>query len=409
MISAIKKFTDTCKKSFFAGRRPNRAELSRRSMVLQAHLMRSLHRQCTTTSLIFRKLCTAWSQPRGVGSVIPLPNLPELRKSGDDGRSMRALVRAPDLALRSHALGTDESPDLVLLSGEKGRGKSTSLRAAVSAARQAGAVVLYIPKASAWTQGGGFFASARGEEEGGPKDDDKPIRWYDRPFQTSDALQSLLDAHAPQLESVPCDSPGWDNAREAAEEGIRLVKSIDDDWRKNPRRAGFAFTAVIESLASHEDTRFVVAIDEYETLAGLSILGNERGRYVHSDGVAPVGRHFGRRSIEKFAESIRNGVVLLTQAGNANGRRVRPSRVLETEDFKITDEMRKDPNGVLWLKHLWESNGEAVIHYDDFGVKEMQKLLDLQNLGAMEYWHKNRLLVLAGGRGDILRKLAAGV
>jgi len=380
-------------------------------MAVQVHFARSIHRQYTTApSFILRQLCTQSSRRRGptAGSVIPLPNLPELRKSGDDdGDIKRALVRAPDLVLRSHALGTEESARLVLLSGEKGRGKSTSLRAAVSAAREAGAIVLYIPNASAWTQGGGFFASARGE--GSPKDDEKPIRWYDRPYQTSAALQVLLDAHAPQLESVPCtDSSDWENAREAAEEGVRLVKNIDDDWRMNPRRAGDAFTAVIESLANHEETRFVVAIDEYETLAGLSILGNERGRYVHSDGVATIGRHFGRRSIEKFAESIRNGVVLLAQSGNANGRRVRASRVLETEDFKITENMRKDPNGIVWLKQLWDSN-DAVIHYEDFRVKEMQKLLDLQNMGAIESYQKNRLLALAGGRGDVLRKLRASV
>eukprot|EP00171_Calliarthron_tuberculosum_P018520 IDg18520t1 len=133
----------------------------------------------------FSALATALS-PR-IGSVEKLIELPELGKFAGVSR---ALVRSSDLQLRTHILGTNEinalsneekiegsrETKLVLLSGERGTGKSTALRASVGAAREAGCVVLYIPRATDWTYGGGFFAAARGEEDSGPSADSGPVR-----------------------------------------------------------------------------------------------------------------------------------------------------------------------------------------------------------------------------------------
>ncbi len=348
--------------------------------------------------------------PPKVGSVISLPELPELAKSD---APTRAIVRSSDLSLRAKLLGAeseDDSTKVVLLSGARGTGKSTSLRSAVTAARNSGCVVMYIPKASVWTHGDGFFAAARGTEENYKKSDQLPIRWYDRPFETSQALGALLKSHASAMEAVPCGEHG--TAREAAEEAVRTVANVDDDWRLMPRKAGNLFSAVVESLAADENTRFIVAIDEYEYFTGLTSLGNGRGRWVHSTGISAVGRHFGRDAIRTFANSIRNGAVVLTQSGHGNGMRIRASRVLGTEDFEVSEDARRDPNGVKWLEEMWASDEEnkETVEFDKFSMKEMKTILEVEGMsqkGASDAYGNllERVALLAGGRGDVLRKL----
>ena len=347
--------------------------------------------------------------PPSIGSTIALPELPEITKSDAPAR---AIVRASDLSLREKVLGTDSENDtsrLILLSGDRGTGKTTSLRSTVTAARSSGCVVMYIPKASVWTHGDGFFAAARGTEEAS-KTDELPIRWYDRPFETSQALKALLKAHAEDMESVSCGEHG--TVREAAEEAVRAIENVDDDWRTMPRKAGNLFSAVVEGLAADESRRFIVAIDEYENFVGLSSLGNARGRWVHSCGISVVGRHFGRESIRRLADSMRNGAVVLAPSGFSNGMRIRPSRVMGTEDFEISEVVRKDPNGTEWLAEMWGTpeEGKEIVQFEKFTMKEMKSILAMEAISKTEAGRDDdefleRISLLAGGRGDVLRKL----
>lgn len=342
-----------------------------------------------------------------VGAVFELDDIPELPTMRAPTRHrQRVLVRECDMEL--HDAVCSKRGGLLLMGGERGTGKTTSMRSAVGAARRAGAVVLYIPHASVWTFGGGIFAPARGEE--GKRDDRAPIRWYDRPTQTAAILQTLLNTHGRALESVPCEGKSWDTARQAAEEGIRLVKTVDDDWRLHPRRAGHALSAIIEALAAHKETRFVVAVDEYEALTGLTELGNGRGRWVHSNSISLVGRHLGRDKVLSFAKSISNGMVVLACGNCGEGRQIRKSRVLETTDFPLSDEIRADPSGRIWRRDFWQSQetGKKVLHYKRFAFEELRTLQGLQGEGE-DRAARMRAVVLSGGRADVLHKLNASL
>lgn len=376
-----------------------------------AHLLRSSRWPSSIQMLRDFSTLRRSRPPPSIGSTVSLPELPELTKSNVPGR---AIVRASDLLLREKVLGTNtenDSPQLVLLSGSRGSGKSTSLRSAITTARKSGCVVMYIPRASVWTHGDGFFAAARGMEDT-VKKDELPIRWYDRPFQISQTLTALLKSHASDMEAVSCGEHG--TVREAAEEAVRVVENVDDDWRTMPRKAGNLFSAVVESLASDENMRFVVAIDEYECFAGLSSLGNGRGRWIHSSGISSVGRHFGRDAIQTFANSIRNGAVVLAQSGYCNGMRIRPSRVLGTEDFEVSEQIRRDPNGTKWLEEMWttEEKGKGIVQFDMFTMKEMEAIMEIEAINTtgtaaavVNSELRERVALLAGGRGDVLRKL----
>lgn len=373
-------------------------------------------------SLIRRFSALTYAPPPRIGSVEKLVELPELGKSVG---ASRALVRSSDLELRAHVLGTNETSalsedkeiqesnetQLVLLSGERGTGKSTALRATVGSAREAGCVVLYIPKASDWTHGGGFFAAARGEEDSGPSADSAAVRWYDRPTQMMDALRSLLAAHEEQLAGVPVEKAG--DARAAAEEAVRLARDADDDWRAMPRRAGMLFSAVVEALAADDKTRFVVAIDEYEALVAPTALGDDRGRRLHASCISAVARHFGRDAVRAFAGRMRNGVVVLAQANYLTRVHVRRSRVLGVTDFPLDEQTRIDARGDAWLADMWRgpADGKKIVQFERFSSQEAEKVVELQGVHMTEVDRRalDRLLTLAGGRADVLEKMSASI
>lgn len=318
---------------------------------------------------------------------------------------MKMILRDCDLNLR--AAVTDRSVSsspLILLGGERGTGKTTALRGAVAAARAAGHVALYIPKATAWTHGGGFFCASEGEA--GPL-------WYDRPNETRASLESLLEMHASDLARVACPTDDAADLREAAERGVDLIANIDDDWRSNPVQAGRLFSTVVEALAASEDVCFVVAIDEADAFAGLTALSNARGRVVHSCAISAVGRHFGRDAVGPFARRMKNGAVVLAQSGSHPQRYVRKSRVLGSEGFPASEEVRSDPSGAEWLGEMWGAaeEGKMMVEFRRFMRFEMEEILRLRNMDVREASADavERLMVLAAGRGDTLTTMAAAL
>lgn len=345
-----------------------------------------------------------------IGKVVPLPELPEL--AGYGGTSS-ALVRACDLKLRDSVLGLSRSDvtceekveNIVLLAGERGTGKSTSMRLAVGAARDAGCVVMYIPRATEWTHGGGLFAAARGEEDSGPGADMTPVRWYDRPTQMAGTLKAMLQAHSAQMEAVKVLDT---DARAVAEAAVSTVENAENDFRTMPRKAGHLFSSVVHGLARDVGTRFVVAIDEYDALVAPTALGDHRGRVVHASAVSTVARHFGRDAVSTFAKSMRNGVVILAKAGYHPRIRARRSRVLGSEDYPLSEETRHDVRGDAWLEDMWARQESVQFHR--FSIADADKVVRAHGVNAQaDRKAVDRLLMLAGGRGDVLGKMSSSL
>lgn len=315
------------------------------------------------------------------------------------------ILRDCDRQLRAAVADSRTPPNpLILLRGDRGTGKTTSLRGAVAASRAAGHVALYIPNATTWTHGGGFFCAAEGETG---------ALWYDRPNETRAALEGLLEMHADDLARIPCSTDEAADLREAAERSVDLIVNVDDDWRSNPVRAGHLFSTVVEGLAAQEDVRFVVAIDEADAFAGLTALSNNRGRVVHSCAISAAGRHFGRDAIVPFARRMKNGAVLLSPSGYHPRQHIRASRVLGSDAFPVSEGIKSDPSGSKWLEEMWGTadEGKMMVQFKRFERAEMDEILRLQNLdlGEVPVDAVERLMVLAAGRGDTLTRMAAGL
>lgn len=300
------------------------------------------------------------SSPK-IGQVIAIRHQPERsrndRKVSESKSQFPALYRKADAQLENHLLRPSSS--LVLLAGSRGVGKSTTLQRAVGTAREHGYVVLYIPHANDWTHGGGFFCATRVENADPLHDGLKAVRFYDRPLQMQRLFEDMLRVHAKQLEQIPCVSKhSFHNVRQVVERGLHVLEHIDDDWRSAPRKAADMLHSMVRDLSA-SDTPFLIAIDSYESFAGLTAMRNDRAQVLHANGIRCVAQMFGRDAIQDTASAIRNGFVILAQEGAHGYTTCRSSRVRGVVDFPLSEHIKRDPSGKFWLAQLWQQVTDA--------------------------------------------------
>jgi hypothetical protein len=348
---------------------------------------------------------------------------------------------------------------LVLLDGERGVGKSTVLLRAVESARTRGIVTLYIPSARAWTHGSGFFAATtmNGEDQiaGGPD----CIRYYDRPSQTLCALEGLLQSHGDALANIAssnntsllADRAGLNTLLDVVQFGISSLQDVDADWRVNPKLGADAFSRLMLELSTQTEVPFLLAIDDYDAFLGMTSMVSGNRRCLHADSIRAVGQHFGRRAIGTTAGSMLRGMTLVALNRSHGRMKWRPSRVLGTIDFPVTDDIRKDPCGSTWLANLrthseeaqdeskevrtlsgqvetliadWKFDPVAVaasktapfarfIQVPELTPNEVASIVgEFEQHGlvrAMNFREREHIMALSGGRADILHRLCKAV
>lgn len=336
----------------------------------------------------------------------------------------------------------------VLIDGPRGVGKSGALLRAVVKARGDGVVTMYVPSAREWTHGPGFFSATAVEGRDFIGDGAKAVRWYDRPRQSIALMRGLLDVHGNTLAEVQCgvggevvDKAGAKNLRELAEYGVKVLEDVDSDWRNNPRLGGDALDAVIRELVAQKEVPFLLAIDDYGSLLGLTDLVSQNKRCVHATGIRAVAELFGRESLPRLLGSMgENCAVMVAFSASHGAPNWRHSRVEGTADYPITDDVREDPTGRVWLKRVREFTARieesgpynlldedmsldpisvSAAAFSSAAVKYIQvpewsasecgafvgEYQDDKKIRSLESPEKMRLFQLAGGRADVLRKL----
>lgn len=340
--------------------------------------------------------------------------------------------------------------NVVVIDGDQGVGKSAVLLRAVEQARRSGTIALYIPSAREWTHGDGFFAATTVEDSDEAVPDPDNIAFYDRPSQTLPVLTGLIQAHEELLRDVACDAEAvsemsdigaCQTAYDVVSRGIELLQDLDADWRQRPRQGCTALSATVRLLCRQTAFPFLIAIDQWNALAGLTSLVSTRRRCVHANAIRAVAEHFGRNAIGPTSASMHRGAVLLALSHSHGEHSWRPSRIRGTADYPITDDLRSDASGKEWMKYLqefagrtvedlarpsddpyeilpeWQLNPAAVsasrlaprvrvVRVPRFSVPEMSTLLDdLTQLGILQELEpkdRKRVISMSGGRADIL-------
>ncbi len=79
----------------------------------------------------------------------------------------------------------------------------------------------------------------------------------------------------------------------------------------------------------------------------------------------------------------------------------------------MSEEVRRDPGGSKWLEEMWDVDGEGKIfvEFGRFSRKEMEDVLKLQQveMGDVDAEALERLILLSGGRADVLTKMSASL
>lgn len=354
-----------------------------------------------TMSRMLRRLCTTPFKPR----LEPTPALPEL----PDRAHAKSLIREANHTLRA-LLKPHDTP--VILRGPKGVGKSTLLAHAVQAARASNQIVLYIPDARVWTHGRAFFAAAAVDGLQPHLDGLKAVRFYDRPAQTADLFHSVLEAHGEYLKSVPSRvdlrseiTKDCDTLHDLLVLGDRLLADVDSNWRLHPEYAGSVLAQFIEELLVAECPAAIV-VDNYTALAGLTCMRDEQKRCLHANGIRVVAEHLGRDAVEKTAERL-NGPFVIAAETKPTFEEWRASRVCGVVDYPIDDVIRADPSGRIWWHGLVNrvSDNGLVLDVPPLEVNEQRALCATFPEGRNRA--NDRLVALAGGRADVMRRIYA--
>lgn len=346
--------------------------------------------------------------------------------------------------------GSSQKKKLFVLTGKRGVGKSSSMLQAVVTAREKGILTMYMPSARVWTHGDGFFAASAVEGLSPVVDGPSAIRFYDRPGQTKVLLQSFLAAHGKTLGSIPlrvesefrANNPSLKTVQDVVRRGVEALDDIDSDWRSNPQLGGDSLSHLMKELAVQSEVPVLIAIDEYEAFLGLSSLVSKDKRCPHANCIRVVSENFGRGAIANTAASLTRGAVLVSLSKSHGITDWRPSRVRGTADYPVTDDVRKDPRGLLWLKYLgklqnakteadiagnlgadWKFDPVAVaaaksarftrfINIPEWSHSEAEQLVNQfersKIFPSFKKEHRDRLILLAGGRSDLLHQLFMG-
>jgi Mitochondrial ribosomal death-associated protein 3 len=398
--------------------------------------------------------------PRRRFECMPAPTL--LQRATDDKLLSLLLysLQVPRAASEHDFEDEDDSPveaakPLVLLDGPRGVGKSAAMLRAVSDARRKGVVTMYIPSAREWTHGGGFFSAMPVEGSDPIMDGPEFIRYYDRPTQTLNLLSGMLAVHEEALAQIPLaihsplrdDNTSLATVRDVVSFGVDALVNVDADWRTAPRLGADALAHVIRELSAQSSFPVMFAIDDYEAFLGLTALVSGNKRFLHAGGIRAVADHFGRSALPSTAASLQRGVVLLALSESHGSRTCRPSRLQGTVDYPVTSDVRNDPTGRSWLAFMrrsvaapddWASQPDGVSDDIGFGhgdwklnptaasaveVAASTRIVDVpewtptesadivadfeeRNLVPdMPHHDRDRMLMLAGGRADLLHKM----
>ncbi|CDF34556.1 unnamed protein product [Chondrus crispus] len=361
------------------------------------------------------------------------------RRRDDDSDFKKTLVRDATVLIREQLMApylpkTDEdaqgeredAPQLVVLDGSKGVGKTSLVEQTAAFARLKGFIVLYIPYPESWTDGRGFFCAKAVDEMDPVMDGLSAVRYYDRPHQMHQVFKDLLQTHSGDLAQIVCDTQFSTSLTESCvslldlvELGDRLLSDIDSNWRQTPTSAGEVFHQLIRQLCACEDKPVALIIDNYDKFVGMTCLVNDRLQRMHSNAVRVVGEDFGRYAIEKTSQEMRNGFVMLAVDPTHAFEPYRKSRVRSGLDFPLSIETLSDPSGKKWCssfrKRVQDSETKRNLYIDvprltsselkalcsTFVQGGPRKLID----GDQEE-ETARLVALAGGRGDLMRKIA---
>lgn len=349
----------------------------------------------------------------------------------------RTLVREETVALRERVISRYASeaapravplpPQLVVVDGSKGVGKSSILEQVVAFARMKGFIVMYIPDSQAWTHGAGFFAATAVEDKDPLFDGLGAVRFYERPTQMHHVFQAMLDVHSDDLEGVNCrEEYATDLTAQCrtlldlALLGNQLLDDVDSNWRQNPGLAGEVFSRFVKELCACKSKPVAFVIDNYERFIGLTCMVNERAERLHANCIRAVADHFGRDAIEHTAAAVSNGFVLLATDPLYQFEDWRRSRLRSGVDYPLSDETLDDPSGRKWVADLKSrvkdvsserkllvevpnlTSSELKTMCSTFVAGGLRRLVDSSNPGP----EQERLVALAGGRGDLLKKIA---
>lgn len=319
-----------------------------------------------------------------------------------------------------------EAPNLVLLDGVKGVGKTSIVEQTAAFARLKGFIVLYIPNPATWTDGRGFFSAAAVEGKDPVMDGLSAVRYYDRPHQTHKVFKALLQMHNEDLAKLECHSEFATELTEncaslldLVELGDRLLDDLDSNWRKNPSSAGEVFHQLIRELCACEDKPVAIIIDKYDNFVGLTCMTNEHKERLHSNSIRAVAEHFGRDAIENTAEDMTNGFVMLATDPYHAFESWRKSRLRSGLDFPLSKEILADTSGKQWIADFKErvrspdAQRKLYIEVPALSANELKALSSTFVQGGLrklidddQEAETARLLALAGGRGDLMRRIA---
>lgn len=371
-------------------------------------------------------------------STVPRERIRNSREADPDCK--KTLVRSTTVLLREQVVsrylrkGDDdgdesgEAPNLVLLDGVKGVGKTSIVEQTAAFARLKGFIVLYIPNPATWTNGSGFFSAAAVDDKDPVMDGLSAVRYYDRPHQTHKVFKALLQVHNDDLAKLECHvefatklTENCASLLDLVELGDRLLDDLDSNWRQTPSNAGEIFHQLIRELCACDDKPVAIIIDNYDNFPGLTCMTNERKERLHSNSIRAVAEHFGRDAIEKTAEDMTNGFVLLATDPYHAFESWRKSRLRSGLDFPLSKEILADPSGKQWIANFKErvrspdAQRKLYIAVPELSVNELKALSSTFVQGGLRKLidddpdpeaEKARLLALAGGRGDLMRRIA---
>eukprot|EP00177_Eucheuma_denticulatum_P004008 GFKZ01007237.1.p1 GENE.GFKZ01007237.1~~GFKZ01007237.1.p1 ORF type:complete len:384 (+),score=52.21 GFKZ01007237.1:191-1342(+) len=324
----------------------------------------------------------------------------------------------------SHHLNPPSSasiPSLYILDGCRGVGKSSIIQQTVAYARSRGVIVIYLPNARDWTHGRGFFAGVGVEGMDPLLDGIEAIRFYDRPEEMGKVFDALVAAHADALSVIECSvsletdlTRGCESVLDLVEKGRKYLQSLESDWRGSCEGAGQVLDRVIRELSRcHEPV--MVVIDNYEWLIGLTCMEDERKRRMHANSIRAVAQHFGRDAIESLGREMHNGFVLLATDPLFPYEELRKSRVMGGTAFPLGEDIVRDASGRGWLSGLKQRVKEegGLVTVPELTSPELKALCSTFVKGGMRgilhgesEGEANRVIALAGGRADIMKRIA---
>lgn len=355
--------------------------------------------------------------------------IPEVYGSANSTSPQKLLIREHGRIIRNITSSLMKVPSsnpphpLLIINGYKGVGKTSILHQTVADARLRGMIVLYIPDAREWTHGSGFFAGVNVEGKDPLLEGVEAIRFYDRPEEIGKVFDNMITAHGDQLEGIKCNTKfssdftkDCSSLLELIHKGKEYLALGESDWRRSCEGAGDVFTRLMLELSNlPSDLGFMLVIDNYEWLVGLTAMQNDRRQYLHANAIKAVAEHFGRTAIEAYANNITKGLVLLATDPSHAFQEWRRTRVKSGVDYPLGDEILHDVSGKRWIRSLKDrvkmtgglievdpmSNHELKAACSTFVKGGVRKLAERDGM-----YEEDRLVALAGGRADIMRRVA---